>query len=115
MERTMRDRLAALMAATSIATGTAAGFAAQARASEAPAASYEGRPSGEVTGSAMGHGNRPCDCGPTTIITDKGTRIGNGNTYVNNQTLLPILSLILPTEGPTTTTTTTEGPDPTFG
>ncbi|MEV1006488.1 hypothetical protein [Streptomyces sp. NPDC049881] len=115
----MRDRLAALMAATSVATGMAAGFAAQAQASEAPAASYEGRPSGEADGRVMGHGDRPCNCGPTTIIADKSTRIGNGNTYVNNQTLLPILSLILPTmaptEGPTTTTTDGTDPTPTYG
>ncbi|MFI1890099.1 hypothetical protein [Streptomyces jumonjinensis] len=118
MKITTRGRLAALMTATSVATGVAGGFASQAQAVGTPAASYQGqqhsgqeRALGGMRHGAVGHEGEWCSCGPTSVVTEKISEIGSHNIITNQQTLLPILNLILPTTMPTTapTTTTTKG------
>ena len=89
MKSTTKGRLAALLTATSVATGIAGGFASQAQAAGTPAASYRGQQPERASTSDGGHHHtgKPSGCGPKTFI-------GNQN-ISNHQVFLPILDIIL--------------------
>lgn len=112
----MRERLAALMTATTVAVGIAGGMASQAHAEGGgPAASYCGQGRSQSCASDRTH--------PPVIIANNGPR----TVATNNQAFLPILDFLIqspeaevdepivePTDAPQLPTTSTTGAPPLF-